>query len=66
MANVYESCLTFEDKRFFLRSVKQEDADERINAAQRSGFTKSEKLLIGTNDHYAYNNYRTINKERSL
>ncbi|MBR5683779.1 MAG: N-acetyltransferase [Ruminococcus sp.] len=39
-------------------------AVERINAAQSFGFTKSEKLLIGTNDHYAYNNYWTINKDR--
>ena len=41
-------------------------AVERINAAQSFGFTKSEKLLIGTNDHYAYNNYWTINKDISL
>ena len=38
-------------------------AVERINAVQSFGFTKSEKLLIGTNDHYAYDNYWTINKD---
>ena len=41
-------------------------AVERINAALKFGFIKSEKLLIGTNDHYAYNNYWTVNKDRSL
>ena len=37
-------------------------AIERINAANKYGFKKSERLLIGTNDHYAYKDYWTINK----
>lgn len=40
-------------------------AVERINAAQSCGFTKSEKLLIGTNDHYAYNGYWVIDNSRN-
>lgn len=32
-------------------------AIERMEAVQRYGFRKSESLLIGTNDHYAYNGY---------
>ena len=39
-------------------------AVERINAANNCGFTKSEKLLIGTNDHYAYNGYWVIENNR--
>ena len=41
-------------------------AVERINAAQSCGFTKSEKLLIGTNDHYAYNCYWVIENNKSV
>ena len=37
-------------------------AVERIDAAQRYGFEKSDRLLIGTNDHYAYNGYWTIKR----
>lgn len=37
-------------------------AIERMDAAQKYGFTKSESYLIGTNDHYAYNGYWTIKK----
>ena len=37
-------------------------AIERINAANKYGFKKSERLLLGTNDHYAYKDYWTINK----
>ena len=37
-------------------------AVERIQAVQRFGFTKSEHLLIGTNDGYAYNGYWIIQK----
>lgn len=36
-------------------------AVERADAARKAGFTKSDCLLIGTNDHYAYNGYWTIN-----
>ena len=35
-------------------------AVERMEAVQRYGFSKSEFLLIGTNDHYAYNGYWII------
>lgn len=38
-------------------------AVERIDAAQKCGFTKSNSLLIGTNDNYAYNGYWTIKKK---
>lgn len=37
-------------------------AIERADAAQKYGFSKSDCYLIGTNDHYAYNGYWTINK----
>ena len=37
-------------------------AVERLAAAQRYGFEKSDRLLIGTNDHYAYNGYWTIKR----
>lgn len=37
-------------------------AVERINAAKKFGFIKSDSHLIGTNDHYAYKDYWTINK----
>ena len=37
-------------------------AVERINALQKCGFVKSEKLLVGTNDHYAYNGYWSVKK----
>ncbi|MBQ6654318.1 MAG: GNAT family N-acetyltransferase [Erysipelotrichaceae bacterium] len=37
---------------------------ERLQAAQRAGFEKSESLLIGTYDHYPYNNYWMIRKSR--
>ncbi len=36
-------------------------AVERIKAIQKVGFTKSQNLLIGTNDGYAYNGYWIIN-----
>lgn len=32
-------------------------AVERIRALQKFGFEKSNSLLVGTNDHYAYNGY---------
>lgn len=35
-------------------------AVERIKAVQEYGFTKSESLMIGTNDRYAYNGYWTV------
>lgn len=38
-------------------------AVERQAAAQKYGFVKSDSLLIGTNDHYAYNGYWTIKKK---
>ena len=37
-------------------------AVERINAANKYGFKKSERLLIGTNDHYSYKDYWVISK----
>ena len=37
-------------------------AIERIDAAQKYGFIKSDSLMIGTNDHYAYNGYWTIKR----
>ncbi len=39
-------------------------AIERISAAQEFGFIKSEHLMVGTNDRYAYNGYWTIERER--
>ena len=41
-------------------------AVERIDAAQKLGFTKSNSLLIGTNDRYAYNGYWTIKKDQTI
>lgn len=41
-------------------------AVERIRAAQRAGFTKSEHLMVGTGDGYAYNGYWTIHKNRNM
>lgn len=38
-------------------------AVERMEAVQRYGFSKSESLLIGTNDHYAYNGYWIIKNQ---
>lgn len=38
-------------------------AVERIKAIQKVGFTKSQNLLIGTNDGYAYNGYWTISNQ---
>ena len=37
-------------------------AIERIDAARKYGFIKSDSLMIGTNDHYAYNGYWTIKR----
>ena len=37
-------------------------AVERISAVQEFGFTKSEHLMVGTNDGYAYNGYWTMKK----
>ena len=37
-------------------------AVERIKALQDCGFEKSDSLLVGTNDHYAYNGYWIIKK----
>ena len=37
-------------------------AVERIEALKKYGFEKSDELLIGTNDKYAYNGYWVINK----
>ena len=37
-------------------------AVERLQAVQRAGFTRSEHLLVGTNDGYAYNGYWKIRK----
>lgn len=37
-------------------------AVERISAVTGAGFIKSDKLLVGTNDHYAYNGYWIIRK----
>lgn len=37
-------------------------AVERLKAMQSYGFTKSKYLMVGTNDHYAYNGYWTIKK----
>ena len=37
-------------------------AVERLEAVKNCGFEKSDKLLVGTNDHYAYNGYWTIKK----
>ena len=36
-------------------------AVERMDAAQKYGFVKSGSLLVGTNDHNAYNGYWLIN-----
>lgn len=41
-------------------------AVERIKAIQRSGFIKSEHLMIGTHDRYAYNGYWTVHKQDQL
>ena len=38
-------------------------AIERIDAAQKYGFKRSDSYLIGTHDNYAYNGYWTISKE---
>ena len=38
-------------------------AIERIAAAEKYGFIKSDHFLIGTHDHYAYNGYWTIRKQ---
>lgn len=38
-------------------------AVERIMAVQKSGFSKSENLMIGTHDGYAYKDYWTIQKK---
>lgn len=38
-------------------------AVERISAVQEAGFIKSEHLLVGTNDGYAYNGYWIIHKD---
>lgn len=38
-------------------------AVERMAAAKKIGFEKSENLLIGQNDRYAYNDYWTIQKK---
>lgn len=37
-------------------------AVERMDAMKRMGFEKSEKLLVGTIDCYAYKDYWTINR----
>lgn len=37
-------------------------AIERIRAIQKFGFTKSENLMVGTHDRYAYNGYWTVQK----
>ena len=37
-------------------------AVERIKALQKYGFEKSDSLLVGTNDHYAYNGYWSIRR----
>ena len=37
-------------------------AVERIKALQKYGFEKSNSLLVGTNDHYAYNGYWSIRR----
>ena len=38
-------------------------AVERMDAVQRYGFSKSDSLLIGTHDHYAYNGYWIIKEK---
>ena len=38
-------------------------AIERIEAAEKCGFKKSDSFLIGTNDHYAYKDYWTVNRK---
>ena len=38
-------------------------AVERIKTIQKVGFTKSQNLLIGTNDGYAYNGYWTTSNQ---
>ena len=38
-------------------------AVEHLKAVERYGFAKSERLLIGTHDHYAYNGYYEIKKK---
>jgi RimJ/RimL family protein N-acetyltransferase len=38
-------------------------AVERLDAVQKYGFSKSDHLLVGTNDHYAYNGYWIIKKQ---
>lgn len=38
-------------------------AVERIKALKQFGFEKSDSLLVGTNDHYAYNGYWSIKKQ---
>ena len=37
-------------------------AVERTEAFTGYGFTKSDRLMVGTNDHYAYKDYWTISK----
>ena len=39
-------------------------AIERTDAAQKYGFAKSNSYLIGTNDHYAYNGYWKIKRDK--
>lgn len=41
-------------------------AVERICAAQKAGFVKSEHLMVGTSDGYAYNGYWTVNKNGNM
>jgi hypothetical protein len=38
-------------------------AVERLDAVQKVGFIKSDCLLVGTNDHYAYNGYWILRKQ---
>lgn len=41
-------------------------AVERIKAVQKSGFSKSENLMVGTHDGYAYKDYWIIQKKGEL
>ncbi len=51
MTNVYESCPVFESDEYLLRLSSLE-----------IGFNKTDRLLIGTMDGYAYKDYWFINK----
>lgn len=58
MIDVYENCPTFENEKYILRLY----AIERIEAVSKIGFEKTDRLLVGTMDGYAYKDYLTIKR----